>query len=481
MMVIVYVIIKSTQSIPMLLFLTLLTFVSFQDTTGYDVLSEKIYQRNLKSPLRYKVDIDVLSNQLYIYDQKDGKIYIKKNDEVVLIDSLNRKYIDDTILYHDETYNRLIFTDAGGGRVFEYRLEDKKLNRLDISYRFRTFYGGQYYYDFSNKIYLFGGAGEFTARNNLIEFNNQSNKEWIEVSISNKPSVNSFNFSFHLDRSSKTFLLVSYSYDEFLSVYKAPMYDDNRQWTLVDNFKIDKKDTRGSFTANSFSNKNVIDEKLNILGNYFYDVTSGELMKWVVDDEIYGVFKSKFDSVIVVNTNHNKADMSPFDPYDISLITYNSSDFFENETFEIIPSIRQQRIQLGLVIFVVLIFFTIGYVLYRKQSTKPLSAINPEASFNVITSDNHIVVHIGSNEHYFYEDLEIKILTLIFEITQKGLDTMELDQFDEKIFNGLSHKSHMTTKRNDAFKRINRTLGFEFIRKEKSQEDKRRKLIKISF
>jgi hypothetical protein len=464
----------------MLLFLTLLTFLSFQDTTGYDVLSEKIYQRNLKSPLRYKVDIDVLSNQLYIYDQKDGKIYIKKNDEVVLIDSLNRKYIDDTILYHDEIYNRLIFTDAGGGRVFEYRFEDKKLNRLDISYRFRTFYGGLYYYDFSNKIYLFGGGGEFTARNNLIEFNNQSNKEWIEVPISNKPSVNSFNFSFHLDENSKSFLLVSYSYDEILSVYKASMYNNNRQWTLVDNFKIDKKDARGTFTTNSFSNKNRIDEKLNILGNYFYDITSGELMKWVVDDEIYGVFKSKMDSVIVLNTNHSKADMLPLDPYDISLITYNSTDFFENETFEIIPSIRQQRIKLGLIVFVVLIFFLIAAVLYRKQSTKPQSANYSEPSFNVISSDNHIVVHIGSNTHYFYEDLEMKILTLIFEVTQKGLDTIDLDLFDEKIFNGLGHKSHMTTKRNDAFKRINNTLGFEFIRKEKSQEDKRRKLIKIS-
>jgi hypothetical protein len=57
---------------------------------------------------------------------------------------------------------------------------------------------------------------------------------------------------------------------------------------------------------------------------------------------------------------------------------------------------------------------------------------------------------------------------------------MELDVFDEKVFSGLSHKSHMTTKRNGAFKRINNTLGFEFIRREKSQEDKRRKLIKIS-
>jgi hypothetical protein len=118
-------------------------------------------------------------------------------------------------------------------------------------------------------------------------------------------------------------------------------------------------------------------------------------------------------------------------------------------------------------------------MLYRKQSTKPQSANYSEPSFNVISSDNHIVVHIGSNTHYFYEDLETKILTLVFEVTQKDLDTIDLDLFDEKIFNGLGHKSHMTTKRNDAFKRINNKLGFEFIKKEKSQEDKRRKLIKI--
>jgi DNA-binding MarR family transcriptional regulator len=77
--------------------------------------------------------------------------------------------------------------------------------------------------------------------------------------------------------------------------------------------------------------------------------------------------------------------------------------------------------------------------------------------------------------------MEIKIFKVLHEIIDQGIDSIDLATFDEKVFNGLGHKTHITTKRNEILKRINNKLGFEFITKEKSQEDKRRKFVKISF
>jgi DNA-binding MarR family transcriptional regulator len=91
------------------------------------------------------------------------------------------------------------------------------------------------------------------------------------------------------------------------------------------------------------------------------------------------------------------------------------------------------------------------------------------------------LVSLNNKDYYFYEEIEIKIFKVLHEIIEQGLDSIDLETFDEKVFNGLGHKTHITTKRNEIIDRINNKLGFEFITKEKSQEDKRRKFIKISF
>ena len=486
MMVIVYVIIKSTQSIPMLLFLTLITFLSVQDTTGYDYLSEKDYQRNVISPLRYRYSVDVMNEGLYIYDHKNGVISFRDNESIEVIDTLNRKYIDSTTLHYDNTKQRLIFLDAGGGRVFEYDIETKTLNRLDKSYRLRSFYAAKNYFYDLNRIFSYGGGGEFSSKNNLLYFNNSIEGEWEEIVMNSKPSTDLLIFSLLFDKITNSFFLFTVSNDlQFLEIYFAKYKSDteiNSEWKQLDRFSIDGDVRKTISNQNQFSNYNLIARKANVLGKYFYEIDNGTLIKLNTSKDYYGVFRhSENDSLLVVeNPFLIPEEYGQVTPFEFTLKSHSIDDFFENQSFVVIPSIRQQRIQLGLIVFAALIFFLLGVMLYRKQSTKTQSANYSEPSFNVISSDNHIVVHIGSNTHYFYEDLEIKILTLIYEVTQKGLDTIDLDLFDEKVFNGLGHKSHITTKRNDAFKRINKTLGLEFIKKEKSQEDKRRKLIKIS-
>jgi hypothetical protein len=471
----------------MLLLLTLTTFIFVQDTTGYDHQSEKDYLRNINSPLRYRYTIDVLNKGLYIYDHQDGVIYNKINDSVAVIDTLNRKYIDNTTLHYDNIKQRLIFLDAGGGRVFEYDLLNKTLNRLDKSYRFRSFYGGKNYLYDMDRIFSYGGGGEFSSKDDLLYFNNSIRGEWEELVIDSKPSSDKQVLSLLLDKVTNSFYLFTISSDsQYLEIYAAkhkPDTEVNSEWKKIDRFTIKNGDKPATISNhNQFSNYNLIDRKFNILGKYFYNIDTSKLSRINTNKDYYGIFQSNsVDSLVLVeNPFILPQEISKVTPFEFKFESYSIDDFFENQSFELIPSIRQQRIQLGLIVLVALIFFSLGVMLYRKQTYKNFSVNNPESSFNVVSSDNHIVVNIGSSTHYFYENLEIKILALIFEVTQKGLDTIELDVFDEKIFNGLSHKSHMTTKRNDALKRINKKLGFKFITKEKSQEDKRRKFVKIS-
>jgi len=467
----------------MLLILSLIALFTVQDTTGYDHLSQIIYERNIVGPLRYRSDIDNVNKQLYIYDQKDGTIYTTNNKGTVFVDSLDRRYIDDTVLFHDSESNKLIFTDAGGGRVFEYIIDQKRLNRLDNSYRFRTFYGGAYHFHSSNQIFLYGGGGEFLSRNNLIHFNNQSNKEWLEIPLVNKPPKENLVYDLYLDLNTKQFLLFTFSNKKNLTIYSAPVEESlEKTWTLVNEFNLDKGEVRGISQQNSFSNKNYIHPKLNILGNYFYDIQTGELTKWIIENDILGVYKAfSEDSLIVVDTQTKKSDRSNFNPHTYKLSIQHIDNFFNSESFETIPSIRQQRTQFGLLFFAFLLLCLAVILIYRKRLSNTSSAYYSEWIFTVKPSDNHILVSLNNLDYYFYEEMEIKIFKVLHEIIDQGLDSIDLETFDEKVFNGLGHKTHITTKRNEIIDRINNKLGFEFITKEKSQEDKRRKFVKISF
>ena len=477
----------------MLLILSLIALFTVQDTTGYDYLSEKGYDflseknylRNINSHLRFRLDVDVENKGLYIYDHKDGVLYSKYDSTVSILDSLDRMYLDETILYSDHVKNRLLFVDEGGGRVFEYRLLDKKLIRLDESYRFRSFYGSRHFYSGNDKIYEYGGAGEFSTRHRLIEFNHMSNQEWLDVKV-NEPIYSEFIRTLFLDLVTLTFKLFVLSTDlNYLEVYSAKLPISEKTsstWILENKFPIDKKTDYASF-GNYFSNKNLVDDRLNILGNYFYDLRSKELYRWIVDDYKYGVFKSlNEDSLIVVNTPVIPNGLNTLhNPFNYYLTTFHKDNFFNSESFETIPSIRQQRTQFGLLFSAFLILCLAGIVLYRKRLSNNSIAYYSESIFTIKPSDNHILVSLNNKDYYFYEELEIKIFKVLHEIIEQGLDSIDLETFDEKVFNGLGHKTHITTKRNEIFDRINNKLGFEFITKEKSQEDKRRKFVKISF
>lgn len=72
------------------------------------------------------------------------------------------------------------FVATGGGVVYKYA--NDTLVRVDQSYRWRSRYGASLI-SFEDKIYSFGGYGEFTFYNDLLLFE-ENNREWVELPIS---------------------------------------------------------------------------------------------------------------------------------------------------------------------------------------------------------------------------------------------------------------------------------------------------------
>ena len=77
------------------------------------------------------------------------------------------------------------------------------------------------------------------------------------------------------------------------------------KWEPISHFYLPAGIGNGIYRENSFSNYRTIDNKFNLMGNYFYDLNTNELLKWETSNEIFGVFQSSIhqDSLYVLNDN----------------------------------------------------------------------------------------------------------------------------------------------------------------------------------
>jgi len=468
----------------MVYFMLLLIGLSVQnDKTGYDHLSQVNYERNIANGLRYRLGVDIDQHQLYIYDMSDGVLYLKKNGVLSPIDTLNRRYLDDTMTYFDSNSRKLLFLDAGLGRVFNYDVDTKELSRIDRSYRLRSFYGAAGYLDGLNRLLFFGGTGEFFAKNRLLVFNKNQNREWDEHIVDNRPKSNEQNRALYWNLLDNRFYLFR-TFQNTLNVYTANRVHGGEpieSWVLYKEYSTQNFKVSGAHNSNVISNKQAIGNKLNIMGNYFYDLETHTLTMWNSNEQIYGVMQGSNPDTLAVISAPSSTSFKDLINFDIE--KHSVDDFFTNQTFLVIkPDKNIKPIYVLSILF--LLLFSVGAYLYwtRKQ---PDSA---DATENIITTDplfvingNHAFITKQGKRIYFYDPLEIKLITIINEMSEEQLDTIDLDELDEKLFNGIGHKTQITTKRNQLIKGINKALAADFIIKKKAKSDRRRKLIKVQF
>ena len=419
----------------------------------------------------YRVAFNPDEKDLYIYNLGTGVLHKKNNAGTTAIDTLDKYLIDNTEIFYDTRSKKLKFIDAGLGRVFDYDTNTNELERTDRSYRFRSFYGFKGFINSNGSIFTYGGSGEFVRKNLILIFKLHGQSEWWEdqtVNQNSNPSIDETTIDF---LQLKDYYLFNYNENK-LVVRQAVNYGDrNLEWKVKDQYRFKLSDLEGPSKMYRFSNYKLFESTFNLIGTYFYDLEGNKLQKWVTDKKVYGVFNppSNNDSLHVVYTLSDDTR----NPFEFEIQTYSIVDFFENNTFEVIESERSRlsRFLLLLLVTLVLIISVIVTISNRRiKSTHP-----------IIISELSVVIKTKNGQFSFSEKTEIDLFKIINRLFNTGTDKIELDLLDELMFKGLGYKTHITTRRNQLFDKINNELGQNFIRKQKSSSDKRRKIVVFDY
>ena len=145
--------------------------------------------------------------------------------------------------------------------------------------------------------------------------------------------------------------LFAYS-TNYLKVYSLSLvgnFENILKWEEISHFYLPAEIGNGIYRENSFSNYRTIDNKFNLMGNYFYDLNTNELLKWETSNEIFGVFQSSIhqDSLYIV-LNDNPLDL--YNPINLVVQTHHIDDFFSQDIFTKSSSKQLQLLILILVL-----------------------------------------------------------------------------------------------------------------------------------
>jgi len=90
-------------------------------------------------------------------------------------------------------------------------------------------------------------------------------------------------------------------------------------------------------------------------------------------------------------------------------------------------------------------------------------------------------LHLKNEIISFIEEDEIMFLTQVNTLYENQISSIELDKFDDLLFNGIGYKTHMTSKRNSIITNINDQIGDDFIKKTRGKNDRRRVILNFDF
>jgi hypothetical protein len=450
----------------------LLFLFSFQQPVdSLDIDYRTLIDMNIHySTNTYRVAFNPDEKDLYIYHLGTGVLHKKNNTGTTAIDTLDRYLIDNTEILYDTRSKKLKFIDAGLGRVFDYDTNIKKLERTDKSYRLRSFYGFKGFINPNGSIFTYGGSGEFLPKNLILIFKQHGQSEWWQEETVNQSSYPSV-FESHIDfLQLKDYYLITY-YEDKIVIRRAVNKGEYKEWKINNQYRFRLSELEGPSRMYKFSNYKLFKSTFNFIGTYFYDLEGNKLQKWVTDKKVYGVFNppSNNDSLHVVYTLSDDAK----NPFEFEIQSYAIVDFFENNTFEVIESERSRLSRFLLILLgsIILIVSVITIVRNRRfKNTNPFTV-----------SELSVLVKTKNGKVSFSEKIEIDLFKIINRLFNSGTDKIELDQLDELMFKGLGYKTHITTRRNQLFDKINNELGHSFIRKQKSSSDKRRKIVVFDY
>ena len=82
-------------------------------------------------------------------------------------------------------------------------------------------------------------------------------------------------------------------------------------------------------------------------------------------------------------------------------------------------------------------------------------------------NSSSLKLHTKNGVITFIEEDEIMFLNHVNTLYEDQTNSIELDKFDDLLFNGIGYKTRMTSKRNRIISNINDQIGDTFIKKTK--------------
>ena len=427
----------------------------------------------------YRMTVDARNLRTYYYFHENS-LLVQHNfgsREGLVLDTLSNSGLLLTNLYFIDGESALLMWDAGGGRVFRYDLETRRLDRLDNSYSFRAFYGhADLVFPDDYRIYAYGGYGEFTSKNILIYYN-QTNQEWVDIPIFGDVPTSYYYGDFEFDSEREVMLFVQYQEQEVVT-YELSTID--WKWTKLGVFEV----SSDVFHLDRFSGINRFDPVtglMHIYWEYFYDSQTNTVRKYELREGEFTTVENlrqvAYDSV--ENRWVGLADLKGEGTL-LSLLPF-SLDLPDGtpRNYTVIEP-KTERSPTNTYVFVLFLVVS-GFVLVvlwgvqrlRKRQEFPV----PSTGF-IELQTGQVVVHCQGRRVVFSEELDYSFWEYVHELSAQGIQSCDLKEFDQQVLPTLSNESQYSTSRKKLLDHINAKLKVEFVQVRRSELDRRyRKIV----
>ena len=434
---------------------------------SYEQLTEQDWVKLMDSRSVFTIAPEV--GKVFWYFRESGILASQDLEQhIVVLDTLDRDIFSQMNIDYLPKERALLLWDSGIGRVFQYDLDSKVIERLDHSYNFNAFFDHGEYVDTDTKtIYTLGGYGEFTSKDVFMYFNVDKGK-WVDVTYFGDRPNSKFLGDLEYDERNNLFYYVQY---EGLVIHMYSIDPSIWKSTLLGSFQVSDK----PLSVDRVSGIRRLDSEagmLYIYGSMFYDIASNSIREYTFGE---GEFSS-LDNGIMASFDEGsqqwlllgqlKFDWPRIDLMPVALTLENGDErYFERINKQ--EEGTEMRLGFWIMVFVLCVLIIITGRAMLQARAQP----SKEAAIRI--RPNHIEVRGPEGLIEFNEELEIAFWRYIDQLNQKNMHSADFKEFDKHIFPPIQNDSQNSLQRKKLIQHINSKLACEFVQIQKSELDRR--------
>ncbi|MFN1835196.1 hypothetical protein AB2B38_008040 [Balneola sp. MJW-20] len=378
----------------------------------------------------------------------------------------------------------VLIWDTGGGRVFEYQIDQDTLCRIDNSFEQKAFYNHAPVLTPDDRIWFMGGYGFFTEKNLLIYYDKDL-QEWLEYEVDGyQPPEDSKGYLFYVDDE------LAFYYFDWIENYETqdgPLINvyhfdiDKRNWTKRSVFKVpeefifDVESNRYRFHSTG-THKYDPDDRLLMLENILsYDIANDQMIffdRSKYDDSVFsgthfyntGAGHWYFLSYHPTNTPYLDAYAFTYDGLPAeALVRVDPESWYSRPWFTYL---------IGL--FGAFMLGMFGYIFLKNKavpgSKEPINLRINEGNVDLMAKGKKIIVTDPS---------EKEMWKLVHELLLDDQHAISMSDADERLFGNHVPISQRSRSRKKLIDTVHNKTGCEFLSIRRDDVDKRFKVLTI--